>query len=102
MLQKGDGFLVKILKINPEAKLSLQMHYHRSEHWMILSGIAKVRKEDEETVLHYGDKIDIPATVKHMVENPGKIELKILETQTGAYLEEDDIVRYEDIYGRIG
>ena len=102
VLQKGDGFLVKILKINPEAKLSLQMHYHRSEHWMILSGIAKVRKEDEETVLHYGDKIDIPATVKHIVENPGKIELKILETQTGAYLEEDDIVRYEDIYGRIG
>ena len=101
VLQRGDGFLIKIIQVNPKAKLSLQMHYHRSEHWVVLAGIAKVRKAGEEIMLNAGDSIDIPVTMKHSLENPGMIPLKIIEVQNGNYLEEDDIVRFEDIYGRI-
>ncbi|MFH0703250.1 MAG: mannose-1-phosphate guanylyltransferase/mannose-6-phosphate isomerase [bacterium] len=101
VLQRGEGFLIKTIHVNPKAKLSLQMHYHRSEHWVILSGLAKVTKGDREIFLHPGDSIDIPSTIKHSLENPGKINLKIIEIQSGDYLEEDDIVRFEDIYGRI-
>jgi len=100
VLQRGEGFLIKIIQVNPKAKLSLQMHYHRSEHWVVLSGIARVRKENEEIILNHGDSVDIPVTVKHSLENPGMIPLKIIEVQKGDYLEEDDIVRFEDIYGR--
>jgi mannose-1-phosphate guanylyltransferase/mannose-6-phosphate isomerase len=100
VLQRGDGFLIKIIQVNPKAKLSLQMHYHRSEHWVVLAGIAKVRKVDDDIILNPGDSIDIPATAKHSLENPGIIPLKIIEVQNGDYLEEDDIVRFEDLYGR--
>ncbi|MDD3012543.1 MAG: mannose-1-phosphate guanylyltransferase/mannose-6-phosphate isomerase [Candidatus Gastranaerophilales bacterium] len=100
VLQRGDGFLIKIIQVNPKAKLSLQMHHHRSEHWVVLAGIAKVRKAGEEIILNAGDSIDIPVMVKHSLENPGMIPLKIIEVQNGDYLEEDDIVRFEDIYGR--
>lgn len=101
VLQKGDGFLVKLISVNPGAKLSLQMHYHRSEHWNILSGTAKVIKDDKEFFLIPGESIDIPATMKHSLQNPGRVDLKIIEVQSGSYLEEDDIVRFEDIYGRV-
>lgn len=100
VLQKGDGFLVKLISVNPGAKLSLQMHYHRSEHWNVLSGTAKVIKDNKEFFLKPGESIDIPATMQHSLQNPGKIDLKIIEVQSGSYLEEDDIVRFEDIYGR--
>lgn len=101
VLEKAEDFLVKIININVKAKLSLQMHHHRSEHWVVLSGIAQVIKGDKELYLNPGDSIDIPATVKHSLANPGKIDLKIIEVQRGNYLKEDDIVRFEDIYGRI-
>jgi len=101
VLEKAEDFLVKMININVKAKLSLQMHYHRSEHWVILSGTAKVIKGDRELYLNPGDSIDIPATVKHSLYNPGKIDLKIIEVQRGNYLKEDDIVRFEDIYGRV-
>lgn len=101
VLQRGDGFLIKMIQVNPQAKLSLQMHYHRSEHWVVLSGVAKVRKGEKDYFLNPGDSIDIPATTKHYLENPGKMELKIIEVQKGSYLEEDDIVRFEDLYGRV-
>jgi len=100
VLQRGDGFLIKIIQVNPKAKLSLQMHHHRSEHWVVLAGIAKVSKANEEIILNAGDSVDIPVTMKHSLENPGMIPLKIIEVQNGNYLEEDDIVRFEDIYGR--
>lgn len=101
VLQRGEGFLIKMIQVNPQAKLSLQMHYHRSEHWVVLSGIAKVRRGDEEVFLNPGDSIDIAATAKHSLSNPGKVDLKIIEVQKGSYLEEDDIVRFEDLYGRV-
>ncbi|MEI7474371.1 MAG: mannose-1-phosphate guanylyltransferase/mannose-6-phosphate isomerase [bacterium] len=101
VLQEGPEFKTKMIQVNPGAKLSLQMHYHRSEHWVVLSGTAKVRKGETDYYLKPGDSIDIPATVKHFLENPGKVDVQIIEVQTGHYLEEDDIVRFEDIYGRI-
>lgn len=101
VLRRGNGFLVKMIQVSPGARLSLQMHYHRSEHWVVLWGIAGVIRENEEIFLHPGDSIDIPITVKHSLFNPGKIDLKIIEVQRGDYLEEDDIVRFEDIYGRM-
>lgn len=101
VLQRGEGFLIKMIQVNPQAKLSLQMHYHRSEHWVVLSGIANVRRGDEEVFLNPGDSIDIAATAKHSLSNPGKVDLKIIEVQKGSYLEEDDIVRFEDLYGRV-
>ncbi len=101
VLNRGDGFLTKLIQVNKGAKLSLQLHYHRSEHWVVLSGVANVRKGDETFVLNPGDSIDIPCNVKHCLENPGKIDLQIIEIQKGQYLEEDDIVRFEDIYGRV-
>lgn len=100
VLQRGEGFLIKIIQVNPGAKLSLQMHYHRSEHWVVLSGAAKVIRGEEEHHLNSGDSIDIAAMVKHSLQNPGKVNLSIIEVQRGSYLEEDDIVRFEDIYGR--
>lgn len=101
VLEKAEDFLVKIININVKAKLSLQMHYHRSEHWVVLSGIAQIIKGDKELFLNPGDSIDIPATIKHSLANPGKIDLKIIEVQRGNYLKEDDIIRFEDIYGRM-
>lgn len=101
VLQKAPGFQVKIIHVNPQAKLSLQLHYHRSEHWVVLSGTACVVKGDKTLHLHPGDSVDIPATVKHSLQNPGKLDVEIIEIQTGTYLEEDDIVRFEDMYGRV-
>lgn len=101
ILNKSEGFQIKILSINPEHKLSYQMHYHRNEHWTVVYGIAKVIKDGQEIYLKPGESVDIPATVKHSIENPGKLALKIIEVQMGAYLEEDDILRFTDIYGRL-
>ena len=100
VLQAASGFKIKIIVVSPKAKLSLQMHYHRSESWIIFSGIAKVIKDNMEYYLKPGESVNIPQTVKHSLENPGKIDLKIIEIQFGDYLEEDDITRFEDKYGR--
>lgn len=101
VMSKADGFQVKTIAVMPGAKLSYQMHYHRNEHWTVLEGTAKVIKDGKEYFLKPGDSVDIPATVKHALENPGRLELKIIEIQHGSYLEEDDIVRFTDIYGRV-
>lgn len=91
---------VKRINVKPGAKLSLQMHYHRAEHWIIVRGTAKVVCGGNEKILVENESIYIPQGVTHRIENPGKIDLDIIEVQTGSYLEEDDIVRFEDKYGR--
>lgn len=97
----GDRFQVKRITVKPNAKLSLQMHHHRAEHWVVVSGTAKVTKGDDEFLLHENQSTYIPLGVVHSLENPGKIPLEIIEIQSGAYLGEDDIVRLQDQYGRI-
>ena len=77
------------------------MHYHRSEHWVVVSGTAKVTIGDQETIVHEGESIFVPKSSVHRMENPGMVPLEIIETQVGEYLGEDDIVRFEDVYGRI-
>ena len=91
---------VKLIKVKPGGKLSLQMHHHRSEHWIVVSGTAKVEVDDKVLVLSENQSIYIPLGSKHRLTNPGKIDLSIIEVQSGSYVGEDDIVRFEDIYGR--
>ena len=96
----GSFFQVKRLHINPGAKLSLQMHHKRAEHWVVVSGTATVIKEEEISVLKAGESTYIPMGTTHSLENKTKEQLEIIEVQSGSYLGEDDIVRFEDIYGR--
>ncbi len=101
VIQESTGYKIKIIEVNPGARLSLQMHYHRSEHWVVLSGEALITREDENITLKPGESIDIPKQAKHRLENQGAAPLSIVEIQRGDYLEEDDIVRFDDIYGRV-
>lgn len=96
----GDRFQVKRITVNPGGKLSLQMHHHRAEHWVVVSGTALVTCGDEEKLLVENESVYIPIGSKHRLENPGKMPLHLIEVQSGAYLGEDDIVRFEDIYKR--
>ena len=96
----GKHFQVKKIVVHPGAALSLQMHYHRAEHWIVVRGTAKVIKGEEEFLLSENQSIDIPLGLKHRLENPGSIPLELIEVQSGSYLGEDDIVRFEDLYGR--
>ncbi len=100
VLSEGDGFKVKRITVNPGAKLSLQMHYHRSEHWTVISGTGRLTLDDKVVVFKENESTYIPIAVKHRLENPGKIPLSIIEVQNGRYLGEDDIVRFDDVYGR--
>ena len=100
ILEEGIRYKIKRIVVNPGAKLSMQMHYHRSEHWVVIAGTAKIVNGDQEIFLEENESTYIPKTHRHRLENPGKIPLQIIEIQSGAYLEEDDIVRYGDIYGR--
>ncbi len=100
ILGEGPDYKIKRIIVTPEAALSLQMHYHRSEHWVVIEGTAKPTVNDEIKMVHTGESLFIPMSVKHRLENPGKIPLKIIEVQNGSYLEEDDIVRFDDIYSR--
>ena len=100
ILAEGDGFKVKKITVNPGAKLSLQMHYHRSEHWTVISGTGKLTLDDKVVVFKENESTYIPIAVKHRLENPGSIPLSIIEVQNGRYLGEDDIVRFSDDYGR--
>jgi mannose-1-phosphate guanylyltransferase/mannose-6-phosphate isomerase len=95
-----DRFQVKRLTVKPGQVLSLQMHHHRAEHWVVVKGTAKVTKNEEEIILHEDQSIYLPLGTTHRLENPGKIMLELIEVQTGSYLGEDDIVRFEDVYGR--
>lgn len=99
-IEKGDRFKVKHITVKPGGKLSVQMHYHRAEHWVVVSGTAKVRNGDKELVLAENESTFIPLGTVHALENPGKVPLELIEVQSGTYLEEDDIVRFEDRYGR--
>ncbi|CAM9424254.1 unnamed protein product, partial [Discosporangium mesarthrocarpum] len=97
---EGDRFQVKQISVKPGEKLSLQMHHHRAEHWIVVQGTARVTKGDEQILLTENQSTYIPLGVQHRLENPGEIELTLIEVQSGAYLGEDDIVRFDDIYGR--
>jgi len=100
-IDAGDRYQVKRITVKPNEKLSLQMHHHRAEHWIVVSGTAKVVVGGEEVLLTENQSTYIPVGVTHCLENPGRIPLEIIEVQSGAYLGEDDIVRFNDIYGRI-
>jgi len=99
-LAMGDRFQVKEIVVNPGASLSLQKHFHRAEHWIVVEGTAKVRRGDEEFLLNENQSTYIPLGEVHRLENPGKIPIRLVEVQSGSYLGEDDIVRFEDTYGR--
>lgn len=99
-INQGERYQVKCITVNPGQKLSLQMHHHRAEHWIIVSGTAKVRIDEKTVILSENQSTYIPLGSIHSLENPGKIPLELIEIQSGPYLGEDDIVRFEDIYGR--
>ncbi len=99
-IDQGERFQVKRLIVNPGASLSLQMHYHRAEHWTVVRGTAGVTRGEEEFLLNEDQSTYIPWGTKHRLENPGKIPLELIEVQSGSYLGEDDIRRFEDKYGR--
>jgi mannose-1-phosphate guanylyltransferase/mannose-6-phosphate isomerase len=99
-IDRGTRFQVKRIIVNAGAALSLQMHHHRAEHWVVVRGTAKVTRGDEVFLLSENQSTYIPLGVRHRLENPGKMPLEIIEVQSGAYLDEDDIVRFEDSYGR--
>jgi mannose-1-phosphate guanylyltransferase len=99
-IDKGERYQVKRICVLPGAKLSVQMHHHRAEHWVVVSGTAKVFCNDKEVILTENQSTYIPVGAVHSLENPGKIPLELIEVQSGSYLGEDDIVRLEDRYGR--
>lgn len=99
-IDSGERFQVKRIVVNPGASLSLQMHYHRAEHWIVVSGTARVTNGDSVRLLSENQSTYIPLGTPHRLENPGKVPLEMIEVQSGSYLGEDDIVRFEDNYGR--
>ncbi len=101
VLEEGSRFKIKRIEVKPGASLSLQMHHHRSEHWVVVSGMAKVVNGDRELFVNTDESTYIPAGHKHRLENPGVVDLVMIEVQSGEYLGEDDIVRFEDVYGRV-
>ncbi len=101
VLEEGSNFKMKRIVVKPGASLSLQMHHHRSEHWIVVDGMAKVVNGERDLLIATNESTYIPAGHKHRLENPGKIDLVLIEVQSGGYLGEDDIVRFEDHYGRV-
>jgi len=100
VLERAPRYQIKRLMVHPGAKLSLQMHHHRSEHWVVVAGTARVTRGDEVIEVHPNESTYIPLSTTHRLENPGRIPLHVIEVQNGDYLGEDDIVRYEDVYER--
>ncbi|RZM76173.1 mannose-1-phosphate guanylyltransferase/mannose-6-phosphate isomerase [Pseudoalteromonas rubra] len=100
IVDRGERFLVKRITVRPGHSLSRQLHYHRAEHWVVVSGTAQVEIGDERRLLSEDQSVFIPATVVHRLSNPGKVDLQLIEVQSGSYLGEDDIVRFEDDYTR--
>ncbi len=96
----GERFQVKRIMVHPGASLSLQSHHHRSEHWIVVEGTAKVTVDDEVRLISENQSVYIPLGAVHRMENPGKVPMVLIEVQTGVYLGEDDIIRYEDVYSR--
>lgn len=99
-LEEGIGYKIKRIEVNPGHRLSLQMHHHRSEHWIVVSGTAKVTCGDNEEVLFANQSTYVPQCTSHRLENPGVIPLILIEVQNGEYLGEDDIIRFQDDYSR--
>lgn len=95
-IDKGERYKVNRITVEPGKKQSLQMHYHRAEHWVVVSGTAKVTCEGNVKVITENQSLYIPIGTNHMIENPGKIPLELIEIQSGSYLNEDDVVRFED------
>jgi len=101
VLEEGPRFKIKRIVVKPGAALSLQMHHHRSEHWVVVQGMARVVNGGEPRLVSANESTFIPAGHKHRLENPGVMDLVMIEVQSGEYLGEDDIVRFTDIYGRV-
>ncbi|WP_419787640.1 mannose-1-phosphate guanylyltransferase/mannose-6-phosphate isomerase [Pseudodesulfovibrio sp.] len=101
VLEEGPHYKIKRIQVNPGARLSSQMHHHRSEHWVVVDGAAEVEVDNKPQILVENQSVDIPKASQHRLGNPGKVPLNIIEIQSGPYLEEDDIVRFEDVYGRV-
>jgi mannose-1-phosphate guanylyltransferase/mannose-6-phosphate isomerase len=99
-IDDGDRYQVKRIVVKPGGRLSLQKHFHRAEHWVVVRGTAEVTRDAEKKLVHENESIYLPLGVVHRLENPGKIDIELIEVQTGSYLGEDDIVRIEDIYNR--
>ena len=100
VLNEGTRYKVKCIEVSAGSSLSLQRHTHRAEHWVVVEGTALVHIDGNKELIVENQSTYIPVGVKHRLENPGKIPLKIIEVQSGAYLEEDDIKRFKDIYNR--
>jgi mannose-1-phosphate guanylyltransferase len=100
-LQEGPNFKIKRIEVKPGASLSLQMHHHRSEHWVVVSGTGKVTVDDKVVLLAPNESTYVPVGAKHRLENPGRVPLTLIEVQCGDYVGEDDIVRFDDVYGRV-
>ena len=100
LIASGLALPAKRITVNPGAKLSLQKHFHRAEHWVVVNGTAIVTRDDEEILLRENESVFVPLGCMHRLENPGKVPLNLIEVQSGAYLGEDDIVRMQDIYHR--
>ncbi|MGE5659511.1 MAG: phosphomannose isomerase type II C-terminal cupin domain [Actinomycetota bacterium] len=99
-LEEGLGYKIKRIEVKPGHRLSLQMHHHRSEHWIVVSGTAKVSCGEKELVLCTNESTYVPQCMSHRLENPGVIPLVLIEVQNGEYLGEDDIIRFQDDYAR--
>ena len=100
VIDQGERFKVKNIEVKPGHRLSLQKHHHRTEHWVVVSGTAEVQLNENNQLLGENQSMYIPLGCIHRLSNPGKIPLKIIEVQSGPYLEEDDIERFEDDHGR--
>ena len=100
VIDQGNRYKVKRIEVKPNASLSLQKHLHRAEHWVVVEGTAQVEVDGKITMIRENESTYIPLGSKHRLSNPGKIQLRIIEVQSGSYLEEDDIERFEDDYDR--
>lgn len=100
ILEEGRGYKIKRIEVKPGHRLSLQMHHHRSEHWIVVSGTARVTCDNQEVMLSNNQSTYVPQCTSHRLENPGVIPLVLIEVQNGEYLGEDDIVRFQDDYAR--
>jgi len=100
VISEGNGYSIRVINVMPDKRLSLQRHYHRNEHWVVVSGIAEVVRDDETFFLRENESTYISKTTRHRLGNPGKIPLEIIEVQQGEYLSDDDVERLEDDYGR--
>ena len=100
VIDQGDRYKVKNIEVKPGHRLSLQKHHHRTEHWIVVSGTAEVQLNEDKQLLGENQSMYIPLGCMHRLSNPGKIPLKIIEVQSGPYLEEDDIERFDDDHGR--